>query len=296
MKMRISAIAAWCWLVLASTAIARDIYVNNLTGDDRRSGRHPLIVGPLDGPVRTITRALEIATGNDRIVLANTGVPYRESVTLQAGRHSGLPTKPFVLEGNGAVLEGLQEIPTGRWEFYQDSAFRFRPSGKSFHLLFLDGRPAERVAVAGDAAAVPQLQPLQWCLYRGHVYFRPEPGRLPDSYDLSHTSLTVGITLYEVRHVAIMNLTIQGYQLDGINAHDGVFHASLSDLICRGNGRSGISVGGASNVLVEACLVGNNGAAQLRAEGFSHTRVVNCDLLDNTAPAIVRDGGEVIVE
>ncbi len=66
-------------------------------------------------------------------------------------------------------------------------------------------------------------------------------------------------------------------------------------LNCRGNGRSGISIGGASRVVVESCLVGNNGAAQVRAEGASHAQLIGCDLLDNTAPKIVRDGGEVVV-
>ncbi len=37
------------------------------------------------------------------------------------------------------------------------------------------------------------------------------------------------------------------------------------------------------------------GAAQLRTEGWSHTRVVGCVLLDNTAPKIVRTGGKVTV-
>ncbi len=86
---------------------------------------------------------------------------------------------------------------------------------------------------------------------------------------------------------------IQGFQLDGVNAHDGVRETTLSALNCRGNGRSGISVGGASRVRIDACLVGNNGTAQVRTEGFSHTQLIGCDLLDNTAPRIVREGGRV---
>jgi hypothetical protein len=107
--------------------------------------------------------------------------------------------------------------------------------------------------------------------------------------------LPVGITLYEVRHVVIRDLIVQGFQLDGINAHDGVFGASFIGVTCRGNARSGISVGGASRVRVEGCVVGNNGAAQVRTEGYSHTRVINSHLLDNTAPPVVREGGTVHV-
>ena len=58
----------------------------------------------------------------------------------------------------------------------------------------------------------------------------------------------MGITLYEVRNVVIRDLIVQGFQLDGINAHDGVFDALLKKVTCRGNARSGICVGGASRV------------------------------------------------
>jgi hypothetical protein len=113
---------------------------------------------------------------------------------------------------------------------------------------------------------------------------------------LSHTSLPVGITLYEARNIVISDLVVQGFQLDGLNAHDSVFDATLVGLTCRGNGRSGISVGGASRVKIIACLVGDNGAAQVRTEGFSHTDILNCDLVESpNAPAVVRDGGLVSV-
>ena len=143
------------------------------------------------------------------------------------------------------------------------------------------------------AEELTELQPLEWCLYEQHVYFRVEPNRLPQSYALTFTARQVGITLYEVHHVVVKDLVIQGFQLDGINAHDGVRDTALVGLNCRGNGRSGISIGGASRVRIDSCLVGNNGAAQVRTEGFSHTQLVGCDLLDNTAPRIVRDGGRV---
>ena len=36
-------------------------------------------------------------------------------------------------------------------------------------------------------------------------------------------------------------------------------------------------------------LLGNNGEAQLWTEGQSHTHLVNCDLLDNTAPRLLAE-------
>ena len=40
--------------------------------------------------------------------------------------------------------------------------------------------------------------------------------------------MQVGVTLYEVRHVIVRDLVIQGFQLDGVNAHDGVRETTLS--------------------------------------------------------------------
>ena len=96
--------------------------------------------------------------------------------------------------------------------------------------------------------------------------------------------------------LVILDLTVQGYQLDGINAHDNVFDAALVGLLSRGNGRSGISIGGASRVLIRSCLVGNNGYAQVRTEGLSATRIIESDLIENTAPKVVQEGGRVTIE
>ena len=284
----------FCWAILSS-ASARDVYVNNVAGDDARDGSSPTMVGTQGGPCRTIGRALRLAKNGDRVVLADTGEPYRESITLQAGRHSGVANRPFELVGNGAVLDGSQPVPKGAWTFVSGEVFRFQPPRMSHQILYLDGRPAKRRRVE-PGESLPKLGPLEWCLYDRYVYFRPEKDKLPRQYALSYTALRVGITIYEARHVIVRDLVVQGFQLDGVNAHDGVDQGALVGLTCRGNGRSGISIGGASRVKIVACLVGDNGAAQVRTEGFSHTQIVNCDLLDNTAPTLVSASTATVVK
>jgi hypothetical protein len=278
--------------VAATHGWARDIYVNNVAGNDRYDGNAPAAEGDFIGPYRTLTRALKATVKGDRLIVANTGEAYRECITLQGARQSGYPDAPFELVGNGAILDGSERVSPDDWSFVAGGIFRFRPPKTSFQVLYLDGKPAQRRDIRAPAE-LNELQPLEWCLYERHVYFHVEPNRLPQSYTLTFTARQVGITLYEVRHVVVKDLVIQGFQLDGINAHDGVRDTALVGLSCRGNGRSGISIGGASRVRVDSCLVGNNGAAQVRTEGFSHTQLVGCDLLDNTAPRIVRDGGRV---
>jgi len=279
-------------VVVPQAVVAKDFYVNNVAGDDRRNGLSEESNGTIGGPFRTIARALKSAEKGDRVILAATAEPYRESITLQAGRHSGTPSRPFQLIGGGAVLDGSQPVPHSAWSSVADNVFRFQPARMAFQVLFLDGVPAERVAV-GSEGTLPPLDPKQWCLYDRHVYFCVEPGKLPRDYDLSHTVLPVGITLYEARHLVVDDLIVQGFQLDGVNAHDSVFDGTLVGLTCRGNGRSGISIGGASRVNVIACLVGDNGVAQVRTEGHCVVEIINSTLLEGTAAGLVREGGRV---
>lgn len=270
---------------------ATDFYVDNRAGDDRFDGSSPLTSQAGAGPFRSIARALRAVSKGDRISVANTGVPYRESLTVQGGRQSGLE-----LLGNGAILDGLAAVPPRAWKPAGGGLFRLATQRMSYQLLYLDGRPASRVAVSPGDLRLPALQPLQWCLFERYIYFRPEPGKLPDEYDLAHTGLPVGITLYETRQILIRDLIVQGFQLDGVNAHDIVFDATFQRVTFRGNARSGISVGGASQVRVEDCISGSNGAAQLRTEAWSHVRVIGGQLIEDTAPAVVQDGGQLQIE
>ena len=295
--MRVVMLGLLLWSFAASPLSGRTIYVDNVAGDDAFSGVESSPAAGSAGPVRSINKALRLARKGDRVVVANTGVAYRETVSLSGGDHSGRPLEWFVIEGNGAVLDGSLNIDPYAWEPVQGKAdvFRFRPPRMAYQQLFLAGVPLERVAVPSERTVLPPLEPLQWCLLEGSIYFRSEAGKWIDLYDLAHAGSTVGITLYHVHHVAVTDLVVQGFQLDGLNAHD-VRETTLYAITSRGNGRSGIAVTSSSRVLIDGCLLGDNGAAQLWTEGHSITRVRDSQLLANTAPDIVRHGGQVLVE
>jgi len=289
-------LTAWVLLcLLCSAAAGRDIFVNNLAGDDRFNGSSPENVPGLEGPVRTIARALKLARPGDRIVLANTEQPYRESVTLAGARHSGNSVRRFILDGNGATLSGAAPVPKDAWEHVAGAVFRFRPPHVAYQQLFLDGRPAQRVKTPPGADNPPHLEPLQWCLYRGHIYFSVDPNdtKLPGDYRLSYAHHQVGITLYHVHDVVIADLTVEGFQLDGINAANSARNVLIGGVTCRGNGRSGVVVGGASLVELDGCLLGDNGHAQLLTSPYSETHLRRTTLLGNTAPGWVDRGGVV---
>ena len=301
---------------VSSSALAREIYVNNQAGDDRFNGAHPTSTDEAAGPLRTLGMALKIAQGGDKIVLAKNDQPYRESVTLWGSHNSGDVIQPFTIQGNGAVLDGSAPVPADAWEYYEGNVFRFRPPQKGYAQLFLDDRPAVRVVVNNSplpaaitenspfpmgeglgvrakAASLPKLESLQWCLRNGDLYFCVEKRKLPDAYRLSYAALPVGITLLHVDRVLIADLTIQGYQLDGVNAANSATDVRLSGLTLRGNGRSGLAVGGASSVELYAALLGNNGYAQLLTLPYSRAFIKNSNLVPNpAAPAWIDQGGE----
>jgi hypothetical protein len=278
----------------APWSMGRDIFVDNVAGDDTRDGSSPEVTGKTGGPCRSIGRALKLVQPRDRVIVAKTDQPYRESFTIQAAKLSGSSQQPFEIIGNGAVLDGTQPVSKNGWEHVQDDVYRFQPPLTSFQVLFLGARPAIRKPTAPGGTR-PTLEPLEWCLYDRHVYFRAAENKSPLDYELSYAHLTTGITLYEARYVTIRDLIVQGFQLDGVNAHDNVFDGTLQGLTCRGNGRSGISIGGACRITLEDCLVGDNGTAQVRAEGHCKAELIRCELLENTAPGLVKEGGEVVV-
>jgi hypothetical protein len=281
-------------LSLSSSVLARDIFVDNRNGDDRRNGATPTSEGAASGPVRTVAKAIRLCNGDgDRIVLVNSGEPYREQIAVQGPRCSGTAGRPFEIVGNGCVLDGRASLVDAAWEIHRENVFRVQPKYMSFQQLFLGDALAVRRYSADRL--VPDLQPLEWCLLNGYLYFRVEQDMLPDSYQISCCGEQAGITLYNAHDVVISDLVVQGFYLDGVNAHDNVRRTDLIGVTSINNGRSGFSVGGASRVRIDNCAAAGNGAAQVRTEGYSITQIIDGAFDPATGPALVREGGRVIV-
>ena len=227
-------------LLSAAPAAAREIFVDNRSGDDRATGQQANNTGDMTGPVRTIGKALALAEAGDTLVLAANSEPYHESFSLVGSRYSGA-ARPFTIRGNGAILDGTMPVPPEAWEPYQGTVFRFQPRLTGYQQLYLGGRPAPRVVVADSARRPPPLRAGQWCLFGGLIYFGVEKTKLPGDYDLRCSNWQTGITLYHVDRVVISDLIVQGFQLDGISAFNSARDVALAGVTCRGNGRAGIT-------------------------------------------------------
>lgn len=273
----------------ASTACAVDLHVDNVRGDDLRDGGSGRGVGLQSGPLRTIGRALQMAHAGDRIVLVKNDEPYRESLTLQGPRHCGRDRTPLILDGRGAILDGTCEIPPSAWRVVRNGVFTFEPAYRSTGLLFLDGMPVPRPASANPA----QLKPGESTLERGVAWFQLDGGILPSSLNVRWTTGLTGITLYDVQDVEIRDLYVQGFAIDGINVHNSARNVRMARVAVRGNGRSGLHVGGASRAVLEDSHASDNGRAQIHLEGSGHLRLKQCDIWHEGAPALLQDGGTV---
>ena len=280
--------------LVASSATARDVFVNNRAGDDHFDGRFDTDEGGANGPVQTLAKALRIADTGDRIVVANSGEPYRESVSLSGPKHSGFSFKPLVIDGNGATLDGSAQADD--WQPVGGDVFRFRPERMAFGALFAKGNPLVRIPAGLPSSGVPNLLPTQWTLREGWIYFRVEPDRLPDQYQLTYAKLQVGITLYKVEQVAITNLVVQGFELDGINCQDVRPTVTLDHITARWNGRGGIAICGASHATLDSCLLDGNGQSQLHLEGTSQVSAIGCELVPKSAPNWLIHGGRLSID
>ena len=286
--MRASVLLALTLAFVPTVGLGETLFVNNLAGNNRNSGLNDTNQGDSAGPLRTITAALKMADRGDRIVLAKTGLPYTECISLQGTRNSGTAFTPFVIEGNGAVLDGTNEVPPELWETVREGIFRFAPARGGHQMLFLDGAPADSLPRFDVSYATSFLKPTQWCRCRGGIHFAVEKDKLPGAYDLSYAKHRVGITLYNVNNVVIRDLVVRGFRLDGVNAHDNATACALEEIESQANGRSGFSIGGASRVELIGCLARQNGETQLRAEGWSTAKLVDTKLVGKLQPIWIR--------
>jgi len=286
-------------LCFATQAHARDWYVDNVAGDNRWDGKTGKRQGETFGPLREIRMALHRATAGDRIVLVKNDEPYRECISLVGNKHSGTVLQPFIIEGNNAILDGSQATGEFDWQALGGDLYRLPLSESASQILFLDGIPALRAPAFGPLRQEQDLPSRAWRLETGALVFRAERNKLPLDYKPSIAKHPTGVTLYKVNDVIVRDLIVQGYQIDGIQAHDaGTYQPIvLAGVTARGNGRSGIAVVGASAVAIDGCLIGDNGESQLLITGPADSSVTNSRLLDNTGPmATIRGRGTLKID
>jgi len=234
------------------------LYVNNLKGSDAFDGRSPNPSSNTTGPTKTISRALHLAHKGDTIVVSNTGRAYYESITLNGSRHGGVEGQPLTIVGNGAVVDGSRAVPPQAWRRVGKRLWKFTPWRKGYFQLILNGKPVPEFRPDPVPKKLPQIPEGQWLAWRGAIYYSEAERENPAERPFRYAARSVGITLYDVESVQILDLTLRYFRLDGLNAHDRCRFTTVENVQTLDNGRSGMAVGGSSAVIIRNCdLTGN---------------------------------------
>jgi hypothetical protein len=152
-----------------------------------------------------------------------------------------------------------------------------------FHIL-KDGNLLKRVKTNSSSVKLPELEVESWCVWRGYVYFRTDGKKSPmfaDDYNLSYSNLRSGISIIQAANIKVRDLTIQGYQIDGVSAVNGAMHIILDNVICRLNGRSGLAIGGASNVAAGYSQFTDNCTTQVLLLQYARYIFHECNIPQN---------------
>jgi hypothetical protein len=129
-RLRLAWIGFACIVIAASTAGAKEIYVNNQTGSDQATGT-------ADAPLRSARRAVAMADAGDVIHLLPEGAIYREMITLADKRE-------ITIEGHNCVVSGADPLPAdpAAWEKAGEGLHRIRlkRTTQDRHILVVDGK------------------------------------------------------------------------------------------------------------------------------------------------------------
>lgn len=270
-------------LVLALGGVSADaktIYVDNQSGADRADGLIEKPTNEFSGPVRTLKRAMQLVRPGDVINIANTGVPYYESISIVGKRLSGTGEESFRIVGNGSVLSGAHAVPETGWQKAGDDLWTLKPWRKGHYLLVLSG--TELTEVRPDSGTqwreLPTLEVHQWCSFKGQIYYRSPEREEPHNKPFAFAGEECGISIYGARDVVIQDLTVQHFRLDGVSVPDLAKNIELRNVKLAENGRAGLRVGGAAVVTVRGGTFEKNLRHSVLVQGLGGAEVVESTL------------------
>lgn len=265
--------------VFCSALPAGVVYVDSRVGHDAFDGRSAQPLNSRTGPVRTIRRAASRLRLGDSIVLADNGVPYFGSLSLVNSRHSGTAGQPLEIVGNGAVISGARPIPPHAWKEVGLDLWRITPIRKRYVQLSRGGEALPSYALPWSLQYLPNAPAEHWYPEDHSVILKTQRGEHPALQPLDLARENVGLTLLGVEHVVIRDVTLRHFRLDGINVHDRCHDVVLENVVCEGNGRAGVAVGGTSRVSIRNSVLTDNREHSLLITELGQVEVSESELM-----------------
>lgn len=195
---------------------AEDLYVDNVKGSDTNCGDR-------QHPFKTIKHAMSKLTGGGQLHLVdNPGCPYLEGVRINA-EHSGTAQRPTVINGHGALLDGLRVPPAAEWthegndvysRFLDNNAWPMDKEGYwcgAFPICYLGGRPGINVKAKDALTArgcyfLLRLKPGE--KLRNTLYVKLGPGETPETAKIGVLSGWENCCFCSATNVVVRNLRV----------------------------------------------------------------------------------------
>lgn len=280
--MKMSWVSALLLCVTASVAMA-DVYVDHEKGADDWDGTIATHGDGARGPVRRIARALQIRKPGDRIILAKCRTPYREEIHLVG--EMVRPGSTLVIEGNGAVLEGIS--PERDWKDEGGGIISTGWAPDWGFFVVAEGRPPVR------AKSLEAIQPGEcYADYAKHIgYYKLRPGEAIGKTRLETPRGYCGVVIDQCSNVLIRNLTCQYFWNDGFNIQADSQDIRFENVVGRWNGDEGMSAHGTADVtVIGAEFYGNDNG--LCDTVMSRTRYIGLNVHDNRSIGVWFQGGD----
>lgn len=284
---------------------SRVLFVNNERGNDRWDGLapEPGLEGER-GPFRTIQKAFDSVRLSDRIDIANTGIPYQGGNRLS--RIGGTPERPMVIEGNGAVICGLDRIPPERWKWVDDRVFStdFWPMSnvlkghKDFpfwigtpQIWWVEDQPAPNVRSEVELRNTPGA--FFWNKAEKTVWFNLPADQALEDLKVRIPVHSTGLNIHgSADYVVVQNLHSRFSSNDGFSAHGHAKNLLFRNCIATDNCGQGFSMHDNIRAIVEDSLAERNassGACDVHGSQVTYRRSV---LVNNSFEAGVFAAGE----
>ncbi len=278
--------------------IAADVFVNNQTGSDANDCL------TADCAAATFDKAMKVAKPGDRLIIANTGKPYYESLFLKSDL--GKDGQNFVVEGNGAVISGLGKLDMSKFEL-KDGQYYYELGKKASNLNPKIYIGDQQFPEAKDKSNV---QPGEFAWTGSGFVFAPAIGKTIKDYELNASLRDSGVVYINAKNITVRNLISEHNQNDGFNFHGSCYNLVAENIVGRNNGDDGFSIHEDGEIAVyNAEFYGNcYGIEDINASVTSYHNVkiynnqtgihfsggqrtlVNCILTDNVKQLFINSG------
>ncbi|HVI44810.1 MAG TPA: right-handed parallel beta-helix repeat-containing protein [Chitinophaga sp.] len=275
------------------------VFVNNLLGSDSLDGRSLMPSGVGKGPVRTLQRAFDIVSVAGYVYVCNTGSPYTGSNRLHTG---GVPGNPLIVEGNNAVISGLEPVSVEEWQRVEENIYKrpFWPMSNQLKLnkdytswigtpqvWWVNGQPAANCRTAAALRQTPggfwwnKDEKTVWFHLRSQEQLAALKIEMP-----AHRGIGTCINVYsKTSHVIVQNLHAQYAFNDGFSAHDTVTDLTFRNCIATDNCGQGFSMHGHTVVSVEDGVAMRNASSGACDVGAANVTYRRCVFGDNSFEA-----------